>query len=499
MQITAAAETDLLSWMDRQRAKQGAFPAAVALAQPALPLARALLANQRGLLDQDTTRLTLQGGTGPALTDLPSLPQVPPERREMWLRLLTAHHLSGRSWPSSQGQTEWSHSIIPDPDERVSHALSWGRSKGKPVTYAAANWAAQRTAAERLRAEGHAGEVQVTTLEEVVRRIGGRSPAALRNLSALTDTALVLDGLHRLDPRGLGPVTSLLQDLHAFGQDIHLTGTYPHPLTPPLRTEADRAPARQARFSYHPVLHEVDDLIAQIKARPGVSTLLMLPSRKAALVMQGHFPEARLLTRSKTAHHLREEGGEPSQLTISSWSPSALSFQRYERLITTRLPLPILADACLNAEEVEVLPITTFRVSNAVETATSLTAELLGLGSHPQDPGAHREFWDLLLPRMEVDSLGIQASRASLNYAQTAEALASLFRGGRMVLVNTPESEQEVEEVRKGGAVPYHSQHTVRLTPTSVQRATEEGLIEVVGDTYIWNGPYTSERGVGVP
>lgn len=473
----------------------GARPVAAALAGSAPPLARAVLALETGLLGTVATRDALRGVRGATLGEGPALPEVPASHREVWLRTLAAHVVAGTPWRGTSGSL--TSSLIRNPDERLAEAARLGRERGKPVTYAAPSWAGLQAAQDWVEDERLSRVMQVITLEEAVLTLGAASRTRLRHLAELHGRVLVLDGLHRLDPRGLRPVQSLIDEHAALGMEIHLAGGPPHPLV----LEGTRLPETgpQAAFTLEGEAATAEDLVRLVEETPEASTLVMLPSRKAALQVHALLPWGRLEARVKTAAHLREEQDDPGTLHISTWSPSAMTFRPYERVIVTPLPLPILADACLAARQVTLVRTPVFPVVSSAVTGTSLTLDLLGEGGHPQDPAVMTAYWEALLPHVQQDSLGIMASRAGLEYPQVASALASLFQSGVLVLVDRPGAERDVAVARRTGRLPVVSAHTVRMTHTSVATAREQAWVEEAGDALIWTGPYSAERGVGVP
>lgn len=487
-------EAALLAWLREELRSSGPRPLAAALARTAPPLARAALATERGLMDTTATRTALQDVQAPPLPDVPALPEVPATHREAWLRLLAAHLLAGTPWPAAPGEV--SSSLLHDPAERLAHALTWSRARGKHAVYAAPSWAAAQTAQDWVEDEGVTQDMTVITLEEAVRTLGAAGRTRLRALGELLGQALILDGLHRLDVRGLAPVTALLEETSTFGLDVHVTGTWPHPLRP------DHVPVpaggRRVPFTFEAHRHALSDLLTLATAHPQEDTLVMLPSRHAALAVHAHLPHGRLTSRTKTQAHLREEQDAPGTLTLSTWSPSALTFRPYAHLITAPLPLPLLADACLIAGRVTLLPLLDFPTPSSAVTTTRLTLELLAHGAHPQDPRLHSQYWDQLLPHVQQDSLNIARSRQELNYTQTALALGALFRSGVPVLVDRPEAAEDVARARRTGRMPLASLHTARITPGSVQAARERGWLEEAGDALIWTGPYSPAAGVGV-
>jgi len=433
----------------------------------------------------------------PARLDTPPpLPVLPLDRREMWLRLMCAHHIDRSSWPGSR-DPDWQAGSHPNPDERARLAVDWARTQSRPLVYAAANWSARAVTQQWLNEELPESQVRLSTTETLILTLAASSVRALKRLAGIHRSAVAVDGLHRLDPQGITPVLSLLEDLHAWGTPMFLTAPVPHPYMT-VTPEHTVGMPRWADVRYHAECHDVQDLAQAVRAEPDMTTLLMLPSRKAALIMQAEFPEGRLLTRSKTLGHLKAEGGDPQRLTISTWSPTATNFEQYQRVLTARLPLPILADACLSAEQVSVYPTTAFDVTGTLRACTSFSSDLLRAGRHPQDARAMNEYW-AEISRYQTDGKGIQQIRAALNYQQTSVAVASLFRGGVDVVVASPEAQAISRTSGPGGAAARLAQMSVKMTQTSVRAALESGLAEIVDDVVVWSGPYTSERGVGVP
>jgi len=494
---------DILNWLALQRDTFGALASAAALQRTHAPYARALLANEHGLLDPLAGADLLRDVPPAPLPGVPpALPELKPGQHEMWLRLLTAHHVANRPWPpATVGGAEWVSGFDPDPNARLRLALNWSRRLGRPLTYAAANWSA-RSVVQKVHGWGDEGaQVQFITTEELIITLAGRSLWALRRLAELHSRAVAVDGLHRLNPQGLAPVRSLLEDANAWGMALFLTASMPHPLlSGDAPGGAGVEPAERAAFTFHPELNTARDLTAAVRAEPEATTLLMMPSRSAALKMLTEFPEGKLLTRSKTVQHLQAESGDAARLTISTWSPSAVNFASYERILAPRLPLPILADACLSAERVSVYAVSEFEVTGSLRACTGVTSNLLAEGNHPQDPQTMWAYWDAV-SEDQTDSRNIQQSRLALRYQETASSVAGLFRGGVTVIVQSAEAEAVIEQARGGdsGQAQRFSQMSVKMTQTSVGRAIESGLIEQIGDLYLWKGPYSSAWGVGLP
>lgn len=473
----------------------GPHPVAAALARTAPPLARAVLALDRGLLSPLGTRDALHSVPEAALAHVPTLPDVPPTHRETWLRHLAAHVLLNTPWTGQTSARPITTSLIPDPQGRLTHAVTLAHTHRRPVTYAAANWAAAQAAQDWVTRHASA-PLTVITLEEAILTLGGASRTRLHRLAELTGQILILDGLHRLDPRGLRPIQALIDEHAALGLRVHLTGAHPWPLQPPAPTAQHTPPP--ITFENATWLTSLDDLEQHAQANADRHTLIHLPSRRAALDVQARLPGAHLQARTKTSAHLRDEQHTTAALHVSTWSPAALTFRPYDHVITTPAPLPILADACLAAPRMTLLH-APYPVSSAATTGTHLTMDLLRGGAHPQDPTLMRTYWDTLLPHVQQDSLGIMTLRAQQQYPQVAAALASLFQSGVQVLVNHPTAAPDVERARRTGRLPIASPHTVRMTHASVTAAREQGWIEDAGDTLIWNGPYATDRGVGVP
>lgn len=471
----------------------GTLPVAAALARIAPPLARAVLALDRGLISYPATRDALAGVTPAPLTDLPDLPDIPATHREAWLRLLAGHILLGTPWTGRPGRGRVSAALIRDAHQRLADAAATARTH--PVTYAAANWAAAQAAQDWMNTHA-AGPVTVITLEEAVLTLGAASRSRLRRLAELSGQRLILDGLHRLDPRGLRPIQALIDEHVTLGLHIHLTGPHPWPLTPHADPDPDgphRTDFRNATW-----LTSTDDLEHHAQLTPDQHTLLLLPSRRAALDVHARLPGSHLQARTKTAAHLQEEQRHTAALHVSTWSPAALTFRPYDHIIATPAPLPVLADACLNAPRVTLLH-APYPVGSTSSAGTQLTMDLLRSGGHPQDPAVMTAYWDALLPHVQTDSLNITDLRTRMEYPQVAAALASLFRSGVHVLVNQPDAAPDVARTRRTGRLPLSSPHTVRMTHASVHDAREQGWIEEAGDALIWTGPYTTDRGVGVP
>lgn len=474
----------------------GPRPTAAALARTAPPLARAALALDTGLLGQVATRDALEGVTAAALTTRPVTPSVPASHREVWLRTLAAHVLLGTPWAGHGAPGTVTTSLIRSPDDRLAHATDLGAAFNLPVTYAAPSWAAAQAAQDWVDDENLGRHMEVITLEEAVLTLGAASRPRLRHLAQLRGRLLVLDGLHRLDPRGLRPVQALIDEHAALGLHVHLTGAQPWPVTP----EPSEVPGTGPRVTFTNATWATssDDLVRLVEDTPEQHTLIMLPSRAAALALHARLPWGQLQARAKTAAHLRDEQDSGATLHISTWSPSALTFRPYDRVIVTPMPLPVLADACLAAPDVTLVHTPEYPVPASTHTATFLTTDLLSTGAHPQDPAVMRAYWDALLPHVQQDSLNIQRLRAQLEYPQVAAALTSLFRSGVPVLVDRPDAAADVQRARHTGRMPGASPHTVRVSPTSLSAARNRGWIEDAGDAIIWTGPYTSDRGVGV-
>lgn len=475
----------------------GVRPVAATLARTAPPLARAVLALDTGLLSTAETRTALADVNGVALEHIPALPDVPASHREVWLRTLAAHVALGTPWTGHSPHGTLTTALIRNASDRLAAAAALVQERGQPVTYAAANWAASVAAQEWVDSEGLAHAMHVITLEEAVLTLGAASRTRLRQLADLRGRVLVLDGLHRLDPRGLRPVQALIDEHVALGLDVHLTGGQPWPLSPQPESVPDDA--QRVTFVNATWLTTVEDLVQLVHQELDAHTLVLLPSRKAVLDVQARLPAGQVQARVKTSAHLKADQDSSAALHISTWSPSALTFRPYDRVITTPLPLSVLVDACDAAPQVTLLHALEFAVSTSTRTGTHLTMDLLHEGSHPQDPMVMTAYWEALLPHVQQDSLDIMGRRAELDYPRVASALSSLFQSGVQVLVDRPEATQDVARARRTGRIPVASPHTVRMTHSSLTIARERGWIEEAGEALIWTGPYANDRGVGVP
>ena len=138
---------------------------------------------------------------------------------------------------------------------------------------------------------------------------------------------------------------------------------------------------------------------------------------------------------------------------------------------------------------------TAFVVTGTLRACTSFTGDLLRAGQHPQDEATMTDYWTEVF-RHQTDGKCIQQIRAGLNYQQASAAVASLFRGGVDVVVTSPEAERISG---RNDRETLSAQMSVKLTQTSVRNALENGTAEMIGDVIVWTGPYSTERGVGVP
>lgn len=486
--------TEILDWLRAQVKTHGVRPVAAALVGVAPPLARAVLALEQGLLDPMATRQVLQDEPTVPLPGVPPLPPVPRAQQEMWLRVLSACLVGGHAWPLQAGLwTEAPHLALPD---RLEAALHWGQEQGRQVVYAAAHWAAAAQAQQWVNEQGAQDGMEVVTLEAALFTVAAASRQGLTQLSGWLGQALVLDGLHRLDVRGLQPVRYLLEDAASVGGlAICLTGAYPHALSEIKWPERTRP---RARCTLHPEQHEVEAFVAaaQVAERP---TLVLVPSRRAALEMLTALPGARLVSRSKTGHHLQDEATIASEILIGTWGAGVMNAQAYAQVISARAPLPLLAEVGELAPQVDIYPVTAFHSPNALQTGMSLTDEFLLSGAHPQDVATQEQFWLRLLPHVQQDAFEIQRRREQTEYRTVLGRLAQLFESGVRVLVDSPEAREDVTKARHAGRIPWHSPYTIRINQTTRQQAEEQGWLELVGQALIWVGPYTASHGVGLP
>ncbi len=468
------------------------------------PLIRAALASTLGLMDTDDARARLV--QGPAAQSgrltLPALPEMHADQRDMWLRVLAARLTAAAPWPTWTAPGTWTSSVNPDPVQRAPAAVAAVRgNRAGRVVYAAANWAERETVSAAALDE----QVHVTTLELAVGMLGASRPGNLDRLSALLDGAgLVLDGLHRFDPRALSPLSSLLHDLRAYGVNVHVTGSVPSPLMDPaVSAPAGRVPGA---FWFHPHVNAGHELAAEARAardRAGRVTVLV-PSRRAALGLLAHFEahEARLSTRTKTAAHLRREARDSdAPITISTWGAYR---EAKDAIVSTRAPLPVLADAALSTADLTVCGVTEWRPPNSAVTQVDVTVGLLAQGLHPADPVAMQTYWSELLAVTNTDALDIGGERRKGNYATVSARLAALFGSGQVVVVQdgSDGAEQLIVALRDGtvAAPPPHHPSTARITAQSAAHAEAQGWVErTAGDALIWTGPYAEREGVGLP
>lgn len=479
----------------RQIAPQERQGVAAALAPTHSSLSRILLGSQMGLQDTVNVRSSL--------TKVPPLPlpshltpptiNAPPRLKEMLIRTVAAKVIGGfNAAPPGRKEADFCRSLT----RRFTLAREWALRGGKRLLYAAAN----RMEAERLRRMVTDNLVEVTTLEEALLTAAASSPVGLQKLAHMLDMALCLDGLHKVELGGLPPLRDLLDDLNTLGQDVLYLGAYPHPFLPEIHWQPERPGSdERTHFTYHAEWATQGDLLSVVTQLPEGSTgLLMLPSRRAALEIHTHVPGSRLLTRTKTRQHLMEEPTLDSGLTVSAWSPTALSNQNYSVLYALPMSLPLLAEACEAADLVEFMPVWELIAKNRATEALQMTAFLVRTGQHPQDDAAHRIYWQSLSAHSMTDTYAIGQNRLQLDYQQVTSGVSALFRSGVTVLVNLPEAAQDVERLRQGW-MPYYSRYTVMLSQKSLERAIEQGLVEETSGGPLWIGPYNDVEGVGWP
>ena len=443
--------------------------------------ARAVLALELGLTDTLEASAVLRSVQSfPVVSPLPPPPALSHDGRAMWLRLLTASLLSRLDAP-----TQGSLSLLDGGslDPRLAQAHQWASSLGRPLVYAVRDWSVVQETQLRQNA------AEVVTLEEAVLTLTARSKSRLNQLAQWTQGALVLDDLHTFDPRGFPALERLLGAAAEQGMHLAITGSFPHPLHEHLPGE----PA-QTGFEFHAAHQETADIIAALDET--TPTLLLMPSRRAALELHSHLPTALLTTRTKTVHHLSEEAAVPAHRQIATWGSVPLNRNQYPRIITTRMPWPVLADAALATTRLDLFPITTWKVPAALTTPQSLTDDLLQSGDHPLDPASHHTYWTNLEPFIQ-DTLDIQRSTAELNFAEINHKFRQLFQGGVTVLVQQPGAEQDIARARRNGRLPI-SRYTAIISHSSLKKATEAGWIEEAGQALIWTGPYTQDLGVNM-
>ncbi|WP_353541095.1 hypothetical protein [Deinococcus xinjiangensis] len=454
------------------------------------PLARAALAAERGLLDSGETRSALQGQSPASLGKIPALPDVPPRLREMWLRQLSALVLLSEGGADPSGA--WSEALAPTLEGRIADAQRYARKVQRPLTYAVGSSVLAQQLAQRYPA------VEFVTVQEAALTFAARSPSRLRQWGRWRARVVVLDDLHRLDPRGVQPLKHLLEDAVTFGQTLRLTGAFPSALHEAVG-ELDLA---GGKLQFKREGTSLADVVAEVQRFPEKRTLALMPTRRAALALLAELPAATLLSRSKTAHHLAVEAEKLPALgagTVIGTPGSAPYLAGIERVVTGRLTWPLLGEVCLKAGEVVVVPVLDFPEPNAQKTAVSLSLERLAAGEYPLTAGSQSRYWAELGPLHAPDPLGIGAARQQLNYRLTGQLFRQLFEAGQRVLVDVPEARRDVERARRTGFIPTYSPFTVRMTPDSLTRAREAGELEEVGEALIWKGEYSQARGVGRP
>ena len=478
----------MATWLREAVSIHGALPVAAALTSTP-PLARAALAAERGLLDTGETRSALQGVPPASFEPVPALPVVPEAFRAMWLRKLSALVLLPEGGGNQVGI--WSETLAPSIEERLTDAQRCAAELGLPLTYAVWGSASVQQLAPQY------PDVEFITVQEAVLTFAARSTARLRQWGQWLSRLVVLDELHRLDPRGVWPLQQLFESAVACGHHVRLTGAFPSALHEPMG-ERDLTGGR-LRFEAERLT--LADIVHEVQRYPEQRTLALMPSRKAALALLAELPAATLLSRSKTSQHLTAEAERlPLETGPVIGTPgSALDLTGLERVVTGRLTWPLLGEACLKAREVVVLPLLAFPEPNALKTAVNLSLERLGAGEYPLSAGSQARYWAELGEYQAADPLEIGAAGQQLNYRLVVQRWQQLFDSGQRVLVDVPAAQRDVERARQTGRIPLHSPFTVRLTAQSLAQAREAGELEEIGDAIIWKGKYRKDAGVGLP
>lgn len=469
------------------------------------PGARILLALEEGLLSTPQTAEALHGITPVPTVQIPPVPEVPGPLREMWLRLQAGRLLAGvDTEPAPATQTALIH---PDLQTRLQVTQDWSRSLNRPLTVCMPDYGGV------LQVQAMGQDVEVITSEELWSLLAASRPGRLRALARLAAGCVMVDGTHRLDPRGLDPFTALLGSLSALGTPVLFSGPYkvPRVLYGKAQTLQPAAALPEASpLIHHGTLNKAT--LTELLAQGSESTLVILPSRFAALDLLGQLPAgARLLSRTLTAEHLWQETAGATQpspfiptdqrlpgahLTLSTWGSANPSL--YRRVIHLQAPLPILADHAWTAGRLEFAHVPEYRLPAASVTAAGLTLDLLE-HAEPFCARTMQAYWETLLPHTQRDSLGIEKLREQLDYPAVSAAARALFGGAVTVLVDQPGAEQEVARARRTGRMLPFGPFTAKLSPASLKLALEDGRAEQVGDAVIWTGPYSDVQGVGLP
>lgn len=458
------------------------------------PGARILLALEEGLLSTPQTVKALDGVAPAPNIHVPPVPAVPAELREMWLRLQASHLLGGGK---AEEAPATSISLIhPDMPTRLQAAHDWSRSLSCQLTVCVPDYG------QLLRVQKLSENTQIITFEELWSLLTASRPGRLRALARLAAGCVMIDGTHRLDPRGLDPLGALLGSLSALGTPILFSGPYEVPRvlydnTQPLQPAMALPASPQLT---HCGSLDRQELVTLLRASQE-QTLVILPSRFAALDLMNLLPAgaARLLSRTLTAQHLQQEtaGPAPAALTLSTWGSADPA--QYDRIIHLQGPLPILADHAWAAGRLEFVHVPEYRIPATSVTASGLTLDLLDTGQDPFSAQTMQAYFQTLLPHTQRDSLGIEKLREHLDYPAVSAAAHALFGGAMTVLVDQPGAEQEVARARRTGKMLPFGPFTAKLTPGSLQAALKDGRAEQVGDAVIWTGPYSDVQGIGLP
>lgn len=513
-------DLDAARWLMGRTREHGSLPVAAQLLRDPDPRARFLalpaLAAQRGFQDPVDVRAALDGVPPAPLTLPPLVLTGAPDHPDTWMRrtaaLLTGRHPTRTIPPPLPAPPLIHRARLMALETRLEHALAWARSQGRALTYAAAHWAAAQDAqawADRLEAT----DVTVLTLEEAVHTLSARTVHQLTRLADLLTTALALDGLHRLDPRGVTPITALITDHAALGLPVLLTGAFPHPLDLQEENAADAPSGSHGLATSHPGVVHAHDLTTLARTAPG-PTLLLLPTRHAALHLQTVLPGATLHSRTRTAADrltdlppgtvARHAGPDASggALHVSTWNAGTLHGRPWARVLAAPAPLPVLADAALLTADLHLLPQLPFPVPNALTSAVALTMEPVMRGHSLLSAQTHAAYWNALMKFSQTDAFGIQDARRTLQFAAVSAKLAQLFTGGVQVFVPTPEAHADIERAVRNARMPLRSAHTVTLTQSSMTAALQDGRLTrlgVNGRVLVWTGPYSAALGVGLP
>ena len=449
------------------------------LKQPAY--ARAVLSLQLGLTDTMQAAQTLRSVQSfPVVASLPPPPELSHEGRAMWLRLFSACLLGGLEMPTQGKLTLLDGGPLED---RIAQAQQLASILGRPLIYAVRDWSVTE------RAHALHPDTEIVTLEEAMLTLTAHSRTRLHQLAHWTQCLIVLDDLHTFDTRGFPALERLLGAATDLGMQLGITGSFPHPLHEKLPGESGRV-----TFHFHREKHESTDLIATLNEAS--ETLLLVPSRRAALELHALQPSARLTTRTKTVQHLIEEAAASPWIQIATWGSVPLHKVHYPHIITTRMPWPALADAALATAQLDVFPVTTWKVPAPLITPQSVTDDLLQAGHDPLDVTSHQTYWKILAPFIQ-DTLNIQSSTAELNFKEVSHKFRQLFQSGVTVMVQQPGSEADVARARRSGRLPI-SRFTAVISHSSLKKATDAGWIEEAGQALIWTEPYTKDLGVNL-